>query len=293
MDKKDNKKHINMIKQLIPFLAGLAIGLTILIIVLGIQNSWFSNKENITSSEIELTSEQQEKFKIRMVELLNKLKSTTTYIQVHTDEETCGTYMYNSKGEVVVEDASGNMKIFRNDGAVAVFDDYIYLAEDVDLLSMIINALNLIGQDNVELHGVSEDNEESITKYILYLRNWDTIRLIYQGLSDDTIAEYINNFKYYLGDDWEPCMTFEIAIDDEDGLYIQNSFIHSDTKYINWYFDGYMYMDDWSLSKGWYESKFNDAAEAEQLLTFLLDDLEKVIQDYIDVHTSEENTATK
>lgn len=250
--------------------------IAVLITIIIVNNKDVYNSVNL--EKVELTQEEQKEAQSKIENLLTELKHSNSCFQVFTDSDKYNTYIYNTKGEVYYENAdSSERKVFLENNKSIVFNKYLYVIEDVDILTLLLNSVKLIGEKDIEFYGLVEDDKEVCNRYVIYLNGWDTIKNLYEQ-ADDSVAEaYINNLKSYLDNNYNPIMTIEIYTGENKSLDITCSFIDDDTKYINWYINGYLGINSWVLDAEWYTSELKDVKEADELLSKLVDDIQKVI----------------
>lgn len=214
----------------------------------------------------------------------------STYSQVMVGEEQYIYYMYNSKGEIFTQDASGSYtEVFLTDGSVLKFEtdkSVLSVGSDIDVASILRNSVNAIGNKNVTLYEMDlTDSDLAGREFRVDLVGEDAVKLMYSSLGKDFADDMVTSIKESIKD-WDPhiIMTFFIGDNTADS-YCYCLYVIDNAEYTNWLFQGYDTVEDWTLSDDWYTydaDKDSDGKIYTELITKLVEDIDKVMLSYAD-----------
>lgn len=273
----------------------------------GKNESTESNLEDAVNSSLVQTEVKGDDIKTvvdTLTEFTDNIKNNNGYVQVYTGQDEYDTYIYNKNNEVVAQgNSTAYVSVFRNDGKVIRYTDTIAVAEneDIDIMSIVDNTLKAVDGKTVKLYKVEQtlaedvDTDTYYTEYLVDIVGEDNVKKMYSSV-DSTFGDTMVQGMYdAVGEDWEPHFKLIFFTTADGAFTVACHVVIDDTDQMNWYFDGYLNVYDWSLPEEWYTNDFSDTETSETLLTNLIQDLHTMISKYaedngIDTTTDEENT---
>jgi hypothetical protein len=242
--------------------------------------------------------------------------NNNTYAQVQTGDSTYSYYLYNDNGEIFTQD-SDNLytEIFLNTGKVYKYsseEESLSVGEDTEIVAIMNNAIQAVGNDGVTLYKMTLDSDDSETtdeEYRVDLVGRDAVKLLYSSMSDEFADVMVDAMIEALSADdttdetdeesteesteteatteteeWEPhvIMVFYLT-DDVLSSYSYCMFVMDGTEYTNWVLQGFDYVDSWSLDTDWYSydpEADEDGTTFTTLTTNLITDVNTVMASY-------------
>lgn len=222
---------------------------------------------------------------------IDGITTGSTYSQVMTGEDQYVYYMYNSKGEIFTQDINATYtEVFLNDDRVFKYDtdeQTLSIGSDIDIASILRNAVSAIGNDNVTLYEMNLDDVDSPDghEYRIDLIGEDAIKLLYTSVSDEFATDMVDSITESISD-WEPHIIMVLFIGDNvEDSYGYCLYVIDDTEYTNWFFQGYDTVDDWTLDDTWYTYDAESDTEGEtytNLMNNLVEEVNNVMTSYAD-----------
>lgn len=248
--------------------------------------SGFENVNNKTPisvdtsySERRLSNTETENAKRKIISLIENIKNNNGYIHVYTGENEYDTYIYNKHGEVfAVGNESTNMTVFRSDDTAIQFTDMIAQTEAIDILTLVLNSLYAIDNNNIEMY--ESESESNYQEYVAIFDTYDDIRQLYSSASSKYVEYMINDIKEASTKNIVPTFKIYYMVSEGGGLTVACHLVDGEETYLNWYIDGYHNVYDWKLPNEWYTYDFTDAEISENMLTELSGALEEMLIRY-------------
>lgn len=222
---------------------------------------------------------------------IDGITSGSTYSQVMTGEDQYVYYMYNSKGEIFTQDVNATYtEVFLNDNKVFKYDtdaQTLSIGNDIDIASILRNAVSAIGNDNVTLYEMDLTDVDAPEghEYRIDLVGEDAIKLLYNSVSEDFATDMLASITESISD-WEPHIIMVLFIGDKvEDSYGYCLYVIDDTEYTNWFFQGYDTVDDWALDDAWYDYNAESDTEGKtytNLMNSLVEKVNTIMTSYAD-----------
>ena len=222
---------------------------------------------------------------------IDGITSGSTYSQVMTGEDQYVYYMYNSKGEIFTQDVNATYtEVFLNDNKVFKYDtdaQTLSIGNDIDIASILRNAVSAIGNDNVTLYemDLADVDAPEGHEYRIDLVGDDAIKLLYNSVSEDFATDMLASITESISD-WEPHIIMVLFIGDKaEDSYGYCLYVIDDTEYTNWFFQGYDTVDDWALDDAWYDYNAESDTEGKtytNLMNSLVEKVNTIMTSYAD-----------
>ena len=136
----------------------------------------------------------------------------------------------------------------------------VYKAESMTSVSILENVLDraLKDPDHVSVTAVEAGEDDDGNKYTSYRVTFDSAESyidVYKNFDDDKKQSLVDSLKQTVKQysDEDPKICFEFLAGNDWSLSVYNTIILGDDYILNWYFDGYYEIFDWSLADGFYD----------------------------------------
>lgn len=297
MSKTERKNNINykyIVRVIVLVLAGACVGMCLAMALL--TSTVKKNLDELEQTQTTVDSETDtngiqyekgteitdaneiSKAQSKINEYVNTIRSSNTYAQVMTGDNSYNYYLYNSNGEIFSQDTSGLFtEVFLNNGKTLKYETEsgtLSVGDDIDLASLIENAFNAVGKDNVGLYqNIITDQEtgESFEQYTVTLNGEDAVKQLYSSLPDEFGDEMVSSMTESLPD-WKPNFNLVIRMSDNlQDTYCFCVYTLNNQEYTNWIFQGFDYVEDWALSESWYSYNPDEDESGDTLYTILED----------------------
>lgn len=254
---------------------------------------YFYSRSSTQSTLVAIEASNSEKAHLlsTLEESLNNMKNNSYSVNIYNGEDSYVTACYNDNGESIMQASdTGDTSIYRNDKVSIRFSDYIQMGQDSEVFGIMNNVFNLCKEGKAYIYKNNNLKSDSFTTMLIDVKGWDNIEEMYKYVSDDFASLMIEQLKSYVGADNQLNFRFAIAISNDNMLasvmcytYTGNTnstdVLESDLNG-NWGYDGYLLLDDWQLSDGWYSDEWEnlenwkDTSFADELY---LKDVENVV----------------
>lgn len=212
---------------------------------------------------------------------LSQWKFNNNYIPMFNmgSDEPSTILVYNKKGECVSQDASTETRtntLYMMDGNTVFFGkENIAYGYDLDVISQLLNAVNVAKNGSGELVDVPKEDGEDFKNYVIDIHGWDNIKKIYAALDENYSTDYINSLKTALlkidGADVENTHNRYVFTFDNDTLVAVSNYFYFganatgnwNTCYSNWGIEKPLVIHDWTLDEFWYNYDYDKMTDDE------------------------------
>lgn len=163
----------------------------------------------------------------------------------------------------------------------------VYKAESMTSVSILENVLDraLKDPDHVSVTAVEAGEDDDGNKYTSYRVTFDSAESyidVYKNFDNDKKQSLVDSLKQTVKQysDEDPKICFEFLAGNDWSLSVYNTIILGDDYILNWYFDGYYEIFDWSLADEFYGSDADDMQTYDNLLETELSNLGTMIKVY-------------
>ena len=242
----------------------------------------------------EMSEEEIESARNRILERVDELRHSNSFVQVQTGESSYEAYFYNTNNECYVATSDGSYDVvFRNDNKVVKYEassGALAVGEDIDILTIIENAVKAAGtSDAAKIYEYPHENSgKPYNEYRIDLLGSDGVRMCYSSLGDDFADIMMENITNQ-DPDWNPHLVIIVYVpeDDTDRSFGAVSLVVYDeenSEYTSWDLLGWIDLDEWKLNDWWYSSDFSnpDSDEFSEQLDTLRTTIEKLIDNISD-----------
>lgn len=206
------KNNSEITKRTILILIGVVIGIFIMMLVssnidaetkkvnpLGGNNSI----TNIIDHEAIGEQSDIDSVKAEIKEYTDDIRNNASYVQLRIGNNQYMFYMYNSKGEMVMQnDTSGVTEVVLDSGKALKYQaatSALVEGYDIDIATLIDNAFGACGSSNVRLYKM-KDNEElqlgdDIIEYRVILEGDEAVKRLYSNLSNEFAQDMLDGLK--------------------------------------------------------------------------------------------------
>lgn len=254
----------------------------------------------------ELIGEEAEKVKQNIINELDRIQFSNTYLQVQTGENSYETYIYNTDKECFAQDSYGYYTaIFRNDDKVIKYGDEagaIAVGSDIELVSISKNIINSVnnGIDGITLYEMDSTNENSLWhEYRVDMIGEDAIKACYSSLGEKNAQIMYNNLTDGL-EDWEPHLIMvynwcDEEVNEPDDIFYKRLqmyclMVEDNQEYTNWALQGYAEIGNWKLDESWYTTDFTEITgeEYDNMIMNLVNNLAEVLNTFAEENNLQE-----
>ena len=256
-----------------------------------------TNNSNIQTTET-ASGESRESLELseidrqKAVKLLQKyvshMKKNSVYYTLTYSDSSMDIVLNNRGNEELSELGAGGVSSITAGGTFYQKSETgVYKAESMTSVSILENVLDraLKDPDHVSVTAVEAGEDDDGNKYTSYRVTFDSAESyidVYKNFDDDkkqSLAESLKQtVKQYSDED--PKICFEFLAGNDWSLSVYNTIILGDDYILNWYFDGYYEIFDWSLADGFYGSDADDLQIYDNLLETELSNLGTMIKVY-------------
>ena len=216
---------------------------------------------------------------------IQKMYDSNAYIEMHVgDKDSDIVYLlYNEDKECCMGSGFNNsIAVFRNDNKAVVLTDPVEIVEDIHLLALLERVADMVYDSNAKLT-TQILNESTETKmYTITVTGKHNIRKIYEKVSESYADNMLVSIfgagydviKYkagYIDSTDKDKYTVNIVVDKNGNIGASCELNIQNKKFKAWWFDGYIKLKPYKLSKQWY--KENTVDEWEELVLKLQKDL--------------------
>ena len=238
----------------------------------------------------EMSEAEIESARTRILERINELRHSNSFVQVQTGESSYEAYFYNTNNECYVATSDGSYDVvFRNDNKVVKYEassGALAVGEDIDILTILENAVKAAGtSDAAKIYEYPhESSGEPYNEYRIDLIGSDGVRMCYSSLGDDFADIMMENITNQ-DPNWNPHLVIIVYVpeDDADRSFGAVSLVVYDDKnseYTSWDLLGWLDLDEWKLDDWWYTSDFSNPNSDE--FSEQLDALRTTIEGLVD-----------
>lgn len=232
--------------------------------------------------------------------VIDFMSQQNAYLRVQIGETDYDYYIYNKQGECLAQTSDGSTcVVFRKDDyqSVAFGGDTgnIMIGNDADIISIINNVLKLAKSDVdgvTTFHMIKSDEStspETTQEYRVEIVGEENFKEIYNSIDTELGQNIVNTLKEQVAqiseNEFIPHVIYTFMIDTESkALTIVCDIIVEGTEHSNWVLDGYLELDDWSLSEDWYIDDFSKLTsdEAFDKLNIVLDNIQTLINKFME-----------
>ena len=240
---------------------------------------------------------------------MNALRSKSIVLQVQTsDNGDYDGYMYNTKGEVLVQSSSASYtSVFTKDGNSIRVDSQsgnISINSSIDILSICDNAIKnmrnrtqgykmySVGSLDGRLSVDQTTGESAVVyEFIVDITGKEACKTIFESAGSDYASRFIDLIVEQLGDSWEPHFEVGFVFTTENDLGMYCNIVYRGTEQNNWVCGGYYEADDWELPEEWYKAEFTDD-NYEELVKMLNDFVNKLWEELEGEEATDSNEGT-
>lgn len=255
-----------------------------------------TNNSNIQTTEtasgesresLELSATDRQKAIKLLQKYVNHMKKNSVYYTLTYSDSSMDIVLNNRGNEELSELGAGGISGITAGGTFYQKSETgVYKAESMTSVSILENVLDraLKDPDNVSVTAVEAGEDDDGNKYTSYRVTFDSAESyidVYKNFDDDkkqSLAESLKQtVKQY--SDADPKICFEFLAGNDWSLSVYNTIILGGDYILNWYFDGYYEIFDWSLADEFYDDA-DDIQTYDNLLETELSNLGTMIKVY-------------
>lgn len=256
-----------------------------------------TNNSNIQTTEtasgesresLELNKTDRQKAVKLLQKYVNHMKKNSVYYTLTYSDSSMDIVLNNRGNEELSELGAGGISGITAGGTFYQKSETgMYKAESMTSVSILENVLNraLKDPDHVSVTAVEAGEDDDGSKYTSYRVTFDSAESyieVYKNFDDskkqslaDSLKETV---KQYSNED--PKICFEFLAGNDWSLSVYNTIVLGDDYILNWYFDGYYEIFDWSLADEFYNNDTDDLQAYDNLLETELSNLGTLIKVY-------------
>lgn len=238
----------------------------------------------------------------RLGNQLNYLMTSSNYINISYGGDSYDVVLHNSKCEAIKQDSGSTyFEFYLTNGNVfhADITNEVSIGENVDIYKLwkslvdnaseykcytldVDEAFERESTEAVETESYSGGDAELLESstevktyiYEIHVEGWDAVKSVYMHVSEKLADDMVEGLKAQGMSD-KPHFIYQFMVTDLGDLSASCYYILDDTKYMNWYVDGYMPICEWEMLDEWYSYDFNNDENGDMLA----DLINKQIQD--------------
>lgn len=256
-----------------------------------------TNNSNIQTTEtasgesresLELSETDRQKAVKLLQKYVNHMKKNSVYYTLTYSDGSMDIVLNNRGNEELSELGAGGVSGITAGGTFYQKSETgVYKAESMTSVSILENVLDraLKDPDNVSVTAVEAGEDDDGNKYTSYRVTFDSAESyidVYKNFDDDKKQSLVESLKQTVKQysDEDPKICFEFLAGNDWSLSVYNTIILGDDYILNWYFDGYYEIFDWSLADGFYDGDVDDMQTYDSLLDTELSSLGTMIKVY-------------
>lgn len=256
-----------------------------------------TNNSNIQTTEtasgesresLELSATDRQKAVKLLQKYVNHMKKNSVYYTLNYSDSSMDIVLNNRGNEEIQELGAGGISGITAGGTFYQKSETgMYKAESMTSVSILENVLDraLKDPDHVSVTAVEAGEDDDGSKYTSYRVTFDSAESyieVYKNFDNDKKQSLVDSLKQtvkqYSNED--PKICFEFLAGNDWSLSVYNTIVLGDDYILNWYFDGYYEIFDWSLADGFYDSEIDDLQAYYNLLETELSNLGTLIKAY-------------
>lgn len=236
---------------------------------------------------LELSETDRQKAVKLLQKYVNHMKKNSVYYTLTYSDGSMDIVLNNRGNEELSELGAGGVSGITAGGTFYQKSETgVYKAESMTSVSILENVLDraLKDPDHVSVTAVEAGEDDDGNKYTSYRVTFDSAESyidVYKSFDDDkkqSLAESLKQtVKQYSNED--PKICFEFLAGNDWSLSVYNTIVLDDDYILNWYFDGYYEIFDWSLADEFYDDA-DDIQTYDNLLETELSNLGTMIKVY-------------
>lgn len=255
-----------------------------------------TNNSNIQTTEtasgesresLELSETDRQKAVKLLQKYVNHMKKNSVYYTLTYSDGSMDIVLNNRGNEELSELGAGGVSGITAGGTFYQKSETgVYKAESMTSVSILENVLDraLKDPDHVSVTAVEAGEDDDGNKYTSYRVTFDSAESyidVYKNFDDDKKQSLVDSLKQTVKQysDEDPKICFEFLAGNDWSLSVYNTIILGDDYILNWYFDGYYEIFDWSLADGFYDDA-DDMQTYDNLLETELSNLGTMIKIY-------------
>lgn len=255
-----------------------------------------TNNSNIQTTEtasgesresLELSETDRQKAVKLLQKYVNHMKKNSVYYTLTYSDGSMDIVINNRGNEELSELGAGGVSGITAGGTFYQKSETgVYKAESMTSVSILENVLDraLKDPDHVSVTAVEAGEDDDGNKYTSYRVTFDSAESyidVYKNFDDDKKQSLVDSLKQTVKQysDEDPKICFEFLAGNDWSLSVYNTIILGDDYILNWYFDGYYEIFDWSLADGFYDDA-DDMQTYDNLLETELSNLGTMIKIY-------------
>lgn len=256
-----------------------------------------TNNSNIQTTEtasgesresLELSKTDRQKAVKLLQKYVNHMKKNSVYYTLNYSDSSMDIVLNNRGNEELSELGAGGISGITAGGTFYQKSETgVYQAESMTSVSILENVLDraLKDPDHVSVTAVEAGEDDDGNKYTSYRVTFDSAESyidVYKNFDNDKKQSLVDSLKQtvkqYSNED--PKICFEFLVGNDWSLSVYNTIVLGDDYILNWYFDGYYEIFDWSLADRFYDSEIDDLQAYDNLLETELSNLGTLIKVY-------------
>lgn len=256
-----------------------------------------TNNSNIQTTEtasgesresLELSKTDRQKAVKLLQKYVSHMKKNSVYYTLNYSDSQMDIVLNNRGNEELSELGAGGISGITAGGTFYQKSETgMYKAESMTSVSILENVLDraLKDPDHVSVTAVEAGEDDNGNKYTSYRVIFDSAESyidVYKNFDNDKKQSLVDSLKQtvkqYSNED--PKICFEFLAGNDWSLSVYNTIVLGDDYILNWYFDGYYEIFDWSLADGFYDSEIDDLQAYDNLLETELSNLGTLIKVY-------------
>lgn len=232
-----------------------------------------------------------------MEQIMNEVWNSNYYTQIYIENEKFIAFLHNKNKEAFAQSNTGGVAVFRNDGKTVSFGKELTIEYGVCPLRLIELGMDMVKkfQATVSIPDSNAKGRPDYVSYEILIKGKDKIYKLYEQVSKE-YADEIMQQLFYNGSELNPKdITMKLTlVKGKNGELGGGCWLISNGKeYTSWYFDGYLKMFDWSLTKDWYSNDTSDTKKWQKLIDDLVAEVDKKTKEYADANGIEINKASE
>lgn len=235
--------------------------------------------------------------------VIDFMAQQNAYLRIQVGETDYDYYIYNKQGECLAQTSDGSTcVVFRKDDYQSVAfggeTGNVLLGNDADIITIMNNVLKLAESD---IDGVTtfhmikseeSDSPETTQEYRVEIVGDQNFKEIYNSIDTELGQNIVDTLKEQVAqiseNEFIPHVIYTFLIDTEsNAISVVCNIIVDGIEHSNWILDGYIELEDWSLSEDWYTDDFSTLTSDEAFNK--LESVLNTIQSLIDKFMEENN----
>lgn len=237
---------------------------------------------------LELSETDRQKAVKLLQKYVNHMKKNSVYYTLTYSDSSMDIVLNNRGNEELSELGAGGVSGITAGGTFYQKSETgVYKAESMTSVSILENVLDraLKDPDHVSVTAVEAGEDDDGNKYTSYRVTFDSAESyidVYKNFDDDKKQSLVDSLKQTVKQysDEDPKICFEFLAGNDWSLSVYNTIILGDDYILNWYFDGYYEIFDWSLADEFYDDDVDDMQTYDNLLDTELSSLGTMIKVY-------------